>query len=94
MKFLEIIQIRSHSGRPDDLLPMLKRFYREVDGQDGLIGLNIYSHLQLKGDLSLHLVWERDAAILRGSPLGLRLSQALKDYGLINHNIWKEEVEK
>lgn len=91
MKCLEIIQIRSHSGRPDDFLPMLKSLYGEVGGQDGLIGLKIYSHLQLKADLSLHLVWERDAAFLQGSLLGLRLSQALEDFGLINHNVWKEE---
>jgi hypothetical protein len=91
MKVLEIIQIRSTSGHPDDLLPLLRSLYREMDGPEGLIGLNIYSHLQLKGDLSLHLAWETDAALLQGSPLGLRLSQALKDYGLINHNVWKEE---
>jgi len=91
MKFLEIIQIRSTSGQQDNLLPMLKGLFREVAEQNGLIGLNIYSHLQLKGDLSLHLAWERSAALLQGSPLGLRLSQALKEYGLINHNVWKEE---
>lgn len=91
MKFLEIIQLRSHSGRSDDLLLLLKGFYREVDGQDGLTGLKIYSHQQLKGDLSLHLVWDQDAPDLQGSPLGLRLSQAVKDYGLINHNVWQEE---
>jgi hypothetical protein len=91
MKFLEIIQVRSTSGHPDDLLPLLKGFCQGGDGPDGLIGFNIYSHLQLRGDLSLHLAWETDAALLQGSPLGLRLSQALKDYGLINHNVWKEE---
>ena len=91
MKFLETIQVRAHSGHPDDLLPLLKGFYQEGDGPEGLIGLKIYSHLQLKGDLSLHLVWEKDAAFLQGSPLGMRLSRSLKDFGLINHNVWKEE---
>ena len=91
MKFLEIIQVRSNSGRQDDLLPLLKDFFQEGDGPAGLIRLKIYSHLQLKGDLSLHLVWEKDAAFLQGSPLGLRLSRSLKDFGLINHNVWKEE---
>jgi hypothetical protein len=92
MKFLEIIQVRSHSGRSDYLFPLLKDLYQEGNGPDGLRGLKIYSHLQLKGDLSLHLVWEKDTHdLLQGSPLGLKLSQALKDFGLINHNVWKEE---
>ena len=91
MKVLEIIQIRSASGQQDKLIPILKGLFREVAGQNGLLNSKIYSHLQLKGDLSLHLAWERSATLLQGSPLGLRLSQALKEYGLINHNVWKEE---
>jgi hypothetical protein len=42
--------------------------------------------------LALHLYWETEQPEKNGSALGLHLSQALKEFGLIDHSIWIEEV--
>lgn len=38
------------------------------------------------------LIWDGDIPCRQGSSLGLRLSQALKEFGLINHNVWKDRT--
>lgn len=89
MKWLEIIKLRSVGKVPELVkefsLPMAK------GGQSGLIETRTYRHAALERDWSLHLQWESERPDQNGSPLGLRLSQALKEFGLVDHSIWIEE---
>lgn len=88
MKWLEVIKLRSAgqgSGLLEELLRSIDRF-----GQDGLIEMKTYHHASLETDLSVHLHWESGGPELNGTALGLRLAQALKDFGLIDHSVWIE----
>jgi hypothetical protein len=42
----------------------------------------------LDTDLSVHLYWNSDRPEQDGSALGIRLAQALKDFGLVDHSVW------
>ncbi len=89
MKWLEVIKLRSaESG--EGLLEGLLRPMAEI-GQSGLVEMKTYRHAALETDLSVHLHWESERPEQNGSTLGLRLVQALKEFGLIDYSIWIEE---
>ncbi len=89
MKWLEIIKLRS-VGRDSELL---KELLLSIDkfNQSGLVEMKTYHHAVLETDLSVHLHWESERPEQNGSSLGLRLAQALKEFGLIDRSIWIEE---
>jgi len=89
MKWVEIIKLRS-AGK--DYEP-LKAFLSAIaeNGQRGLIETRIYRHAAWETDWALHLGWESKGPEKNGSALGLRLSQALEKFGLVDHSVWIEE---
>ncbi len=89
MKWLEIIKLRS-VGRNSELLKELLLSINKFN-QSGLVELKTYHHAVLETDLSVHLHWESERPEQNGSNLGLRLAQALKEFGLIDRSIWVEE---
>ena len=52
----------------------------------------MYRHALWETDWSLHLHWESQKPENNGSALGLRLSQALEEFGLVDHSIWLEDI--
>ena len=89
MKWLEIIKLRS-AGKDSGLLEELLLSIDKL-GQSGLMEMKTYHHAALGTDLSVHLHWESGRPEQSGSALGLRLVQALKEFGLTDHSIWIEE---
>jgi hypothetical protein len=88
MKWLEVIRLRS-AGKGSALLDELLMSMTQT-GQSGLVEIKTYRHAALNTDLSLHLYWKSDRPEQNGSALGLRLAQALKEFGLVDHSIWAE----
>jgi hypothetical protein len=89
MKWLEVIKLRSagkDSGLLEEFLLSIAKF-----SQSGLIEMKTYRHAVLETDLSVHLHWESERPDQNGSPVGLRLAQAFKEFGLVDHSIWIEE---
>jgi len=89
MKWLEVIKLRS-GGKDSGLLEELLRSIHEFS-QSGLLEMKTLRHAVLETDLSVHLYWESEQPEKNGSALGLRLAQALKEFGLIDHSVWIEE---
>ena len=89
MKWLEVIKLRSaggSSGLLDELLLPIPG-----SNQSGLVEMKTYRHAVLETDVSVHLYWNSEMPETNGSGLGLRLAQALKEFGLIDHSVWVEE---
>jgi hypothetical protein len=89
MKWLEVIKLRS-AGRDSEMLKELLLSINKLS-QSGLVRMKTYHHATLETDWSVHLLWESERPEQNGSSLGLRLAQALKDFGLIDHSIWVEK---
>ena len=89
MKWLEVIKLRS-AGKDSRLLEELLLSIDKFN-QSGLVEMKTYHHAALETDLSVHLHWESERPEQNGSALGLRLAQALKEFGLVDHSIWIEE---
>ncbi len=90
MTWMEIIKLRN-AGKASEALKGLLSGLTKTD-QPGLIEARLYRHAEWETDWTMHLHWETEQPEKNGSALGLRLSQALKEFGLIDHSIWIEEV--
>ncbi len=44
----------------------------------------------IDSDFSIHIFHDSNKVENSGSPLGLRLALAFKEFGTINHSIWME----
>ena len=91
MKWIEMITLRSGGDIQDfvinELFKPVTKGYEEV----GLTSMKIYRNAWIETDVSVHLHWRSAPAELRGSTMGLRLAQTLKEFGLVNHSAWVEE---
>ncbi len=89
MKWLEVIKLRS-SGKDyrslEELLLSVGKF-----NQSGLAETKTFRHAALESDWSVYLHWESERPEPNGSPLGLHLTRALKEFGLIDHSVWVEK---
>jgi hypothetical protein len=89
MKWLEVIKLRSagkDSAPLDELLMSMTKM-----AHPGPAVVKVFLHAVLEGDLSVHLYWDSERLEQNGSALGIRLAQALKEFGLIDHSVWIEE---
>ncbi len=91
MSWVEIITLRSNGNAQESLIQELLNPGAKADGGDGLIAISVYRNAWLSTDLSIHLRWRSIKAEPKGSPMGLRLSETLREFGLVNHSIWVEE---
>jgi len=89
MKWLEVIKLRSAGKNSESLKELLLSFERS--SQPALVEMKSYHHAALETDLTVHLHWESSRLEQNGSGLGLRLAQAFKEFGLVDHSIWVEE---
>jgi hypothetical protein len=89
MKWLEVIKLRS-AGKDSRLLEELLLSIDEFN-QNGLIEIKTFRHATVESDWSIHLHWESKRLEQNGSSLGLRLAQAFKEFGLVDHSVWIEE---
>jgi hypothetical protein len=93
MRLLEIITIRSAGNIPEPIISELLRQIEQIDTTERPAAIKIYHHAGVNSDVSIHLHWRSISGSHGKSPLGLMLSHALTDFGLLNHSIWIEEKQ-
>ncbi len=96
MKCVEIITLRSPSKINGQFIDGLLKGVGESDPDmpNRLIEIAIYHHSVVETDLSIHIYWKSELGSQDKSPLGLRLSSALKPLGLLNHSVWVETASR
>ncbi len=90
MKWLEIIELRSVGSNRKLLESQLQELINEVDREAKNQAIKAYNRVMIETDFSIHLFHDSKKVENSGSPLGLRLASALKEFGLVNHSIWIE----
>jgi hypothetical protein len=90
MKWLEIIKLRS-AGIGEDSLEEFLRSLTESSLAGGLMAIRIYRHAGLESDAAVHLHWESKGPARNGTDVAIRLAEALKQFGLVDHSVWIEE---
>ena len=89
-KWLEIIEIRTGINNPEKLERVLETLVESFrDGQNqGKI--RIYRGYAVRSDYSIHLLHKSNKQGTTGSELGHHLVASLKEFGLLNHQVWHD----
>jgi hypothetical protein len=90
VNWLEIIELRTASGKRASFDLYLKNVVEDLEREPGSLNLSVFSHTTLDCDYMLQLHHQSQQVELHGSDFGLRLVDALKDFGLVNHTVWIE----
>jgi hypothetical protein len=91
MNWVEIITLRSNGNIQESLIRELLKPVAEDKERNGLMSMKIYRNAWVDTDMSVYLHWESTRVEQQGSAMGLRLAQALKEFGLVSHSAWVEE---
>ena len=90
MKWIEIIELRSADNNRELMKSKLQKLINEMDKETKKQAIKVYSRVKIDTDFSIHLFHNSKEVENSGSPLGLRIASALKEFGLVNHSIWIE----
>jgi hypothetical protein len=90
MKWLEVIELRSMGNKRAVIESHLQDLIDEMIQEARQQKIKAYSHVTVETDFNIHLYHDSKRADINGSPLGLRLASALKEFGLVNHSVWVE----
>lgn len=90
MKWIEMIRL---IGQCDEQRGVDRLIAPEkiVAQEPGVLDAGIYINSNCANELCLQLLWDNDKPQIRGSRVGLSISEALKPYGMVNHVIWIEQ---
>ena len=89
MRWMEFIKVQTASS---NVAKILLDFVGECKKCRGLLEAKVFKHSSVD-DCSLCLRWKTDKAKPLGSSIGVRMSNTLKKYGLVDHSVWVEEEE-
>ena len=93
IRWVEVITLRSPERIKRQFVDELLNGLRESDSPTDtphLVEIRIYHHSVVETDFSIHIYWKSEPGRQDKSPLGLRLSSALRNLGLLNHAVWVE----
>jgi hypothetical protein len=88
MKWAEIVRLRTVNGQ--GLALRIKGLTEAFPDVPGLLETHVYVNADYEGDVSLSLLWETPSLPHQGSELGLRMNQAMRRIGLVDHTLWIE----
>ena len=87
MRRLEIVHIRLNGPLPESLI---RDIQESVAGEGDQVQLRIYRRTGVSADLSLHLHMDARSDDAEVTELGLRLTDALGEYGIVKCTQWSE----
>lgn len=91
MAWLEIIEIRAVGSNRELLASQLRSLRNKLKKNADMKDVKIYRRVMLETDYSIHLFHSSKKADTGCSPICTRLTQSLKDFGLVNHTVWIEK---
>ena len=91
IKVLEKIELRSVKKNKHYISDLIENLHCNQN-TDRKIAIKIYSHSSIETDQSIHLYYEKESDENLGTKLGYKLTGDLKEFGLVNHNIWIDKT--
>jgi hypothetical protein len=91
MEWLETITIRCAGSREKRAVMDLLQKIGMPEGEAGLVAVEVYQSALVESDVSVHIHGCSEGFGHGKSSLGLRLIQALRDFGLLSHSLWAPE---
>jgi hypothetical protein len=94
MKWIEVIQLRSIDGNRKLLESKLNKLIDDVGGKSKKQIIMVFNRVLIDTDYSIQIFHESNKVENTGSPLGIRLANALKEFVLVNHSVWVDMHNK
>lgn len=92
MNYVEIIECRSSMCDYEILSRKLSAFLHDLNEEYEDCCINLYRHLAVETDWSFHVHYHAKVPLASPSPAGVRIASTLKEFGLVHHSVWSEEV--
>ena len=90
MKWAELITVRSTDRSVETLTPALQELMSDVVRKYGPKCIQIYHRKRIETDFCIILSHDGGSVLNYGSQLGVRITSALRAFGLVNHSVWSE----
>jgi len=90
MESIEIIEIRLSQNLNEVLEKEIGNVIKEVMKIESGYTMKLYNKMQLRSDYLIVIFHTQKLTNHKKSELGQRLRASLKDFGMINHNVWNE----
>ncbi len=89
MRRLEIVKVRTLES--ERVRHHLIELALSLAGTQGLVSAEIYTGLIYHTDAAIHLLWEEEGQPLQVSRVALGIAEKLKEFGLVDHSVWRNE---
>ena len=89
MKKLEIIHLRLGGKHSADLIDLVRT---SIATEKCPTEVRVYHHANVDTDIAIH-IRSSDKSVCT-SDLGIRLTDALREYGMVEHAVWIEEKNR
>lgn len=93
MRWLEVIHLRVTDQDYERLMVTFTQLLDEIRKKESCQKVKLFRRAQLETDVCLHLYHDSHDPGDGGSPVGLRLADALKPLGMVHHTVWTEIEE-
>jgi hypothetical protein len=90
MKWAELITVQSTESSTETLTPALQDLMGDVVEKYGTKRIQIYHRERIETDFCIILSHDEGPVLSYGSQLGLRITSALRAFGMVNHSVWSE----
>lgn len=90
MKWSEVIMVRSDGGNAKILAKTLQDLMADVARSAGNDDIRVFHRENIVTDICIVLFHNKKKSRSGGSPLGLHLAAALKEFGLVYHTVWRK----
>jgi hypothetical protein len=87
MRRLEIIHLRLAGALPPGLHEEIRR---SAHAASEPASVDLYCRVDVEDDVAVHLHQKPSGSGDQASDLGLRLAAALKEYGMVEHTVWRD----
>lgn len=87
MKWLEIISVRTSGPFEQKARKYMKKFCWIVK-KHNLSEANFYVHDSIPGDIAIVISSQTQEGKVKGTELGIYMTEVLKQFGLVDYNCW------
>ena len=90
MNWLEDIHFRATERLTEQFEHSVHYLINEAKQEGVCDKISIYKRAHVETDMCIHLHHDTMSVAKNGSPLGLRIASALREFGMVNHTVWGE----
>ena len=90
MRQLEIVELRSLNCEKEEIRDAVKTILDSAHREFHVDAIRVYRHTAVGTDMAVHILHEAGTVLPGGSRLGYELTEFLRGFGLVHHELWMQ----